>query len=553
MTDLARRGFTLLEILVVIAIVSILSSIAIVNFSTAQVRTKVSRAKADMQVIVTGLETYYVDNDRYPPNRRIPLSDASGPSEAAYPASGYNVTPVEITTPIAYITSNPPDPFRDQRGFVYDFFFPDLAEQIPQYSYYQILEPVQWEGLNANGITVSLVAVGGEGANRGAFAKYGGGQKPAWVIWSAGPDGIVWHGKDDFTAPGDPGSPLKEPNHSPWGFSFDVPYDPTNGTVSFGNIIQTRVGAPHAAGPRAAVLASQGGGGPASPPSPADSSRGGGSSGQRSGESGGGPGGRGSDHEGGQRGGVAGKDLPPSTQPPSSSATPAPPRPQAQPPQTPAEVTTGTLGESPAGLEEYVQRPRSADPPERVIPRETPSPGARAIWPFLLGLLLLALYALARRFREKKKPKIAKESYEIMDADLLKMRDLDQQTSLFLANSQVTDEGLAHLKGLTALESLDLWDTRITDAGLEHLQGLRSLKTLNLSDTRITDAGLGALDSLPSLQTLILSGTRITDAGLRYLAKLTSIREINLNQTLVSRDGIAQLQEALPGCRLRFS
>ena len=538
MTIHTKHGFTLLEILVVIAIVSILSSIAIVNLSTAQVRAKVSRAKADMQVIVTGLETYYIDNDRYPPNRRIPLSDASGPSEAIYPATGYNVTPVEITTPIAYVTATPPDPFRDQRGFVYDFYFPELAEQIPQYSYYQILEPVQWEGLSASGITVSLVAVEGEGANQGAFAKYGGGQKPAWVIWSAGPDGIVWHGEDDFSSPGDPGSPLNEPSHPPWGFSFDVPYDPTNGTVSFGNIIQTRVGDPQAAEARAAALASQAGGGP---------------SGQSLGESGGGSGGGGSDQDGGRTGGGAGTNPPPTTQSPSSSAAPAPPRPEAQPPQTPAEATTGTLGASPAGLEEHVQRPRPADPPERVTPIQTLSPGARAIWPFLLGLLLLALYALARRLREKKKPKIAKESYEITDADLLKIRDLDQQTSLFLANSQVTDEGLAHLEGCAALESLDLWDTGITDAGLEHLKDLRSLKTLNLSDTRITDAGLGALATLPSLQTLILSGTRITDAGLRRLAELTSIREIILNQTRVSPDGIAQLQEALPGCRLRFS
>ena len=60
------QGFTLIELLIVVAIIAILAAIAIPNFIEAQVRSKVSRAKADMRSIATALEGYRVDNTGYP-------------------------------------------------------------------------------------------------------------------------------------------------------------------------------------------------------------------------------------------------------------------------------------------------------------------------------------------------------------------------------------------------------------------------------------------------------------------------------------------------------
>ena len=65
-------------------------------------------------------------------------------------------------------------------------------------------------------------------------------------------------------------------------------------------------------------------------------------------------------------------------------------------------------------------------------------------------------------------------------------------------------EGLVHLKGLTNLQSLTLMgrfdnSSQITDAGLAHLKGLANLKKCNLLGTKITAAGVADLQkALPN-------------------------------------------------------
>jgi len=96
-----KRGFTLIELLIVVAIIAILAAIAIPNFLEAQVRSKVSRVKADMRSVATALEAYCIDYNNYPPE-----DDPNVPGPLKYGQWQYaQVTLIRLTTPVAYLSS----------------------------------------------------------------------------------------------------------------------------------------------------------------------------------------------------------------------------------------------------------------------------------------------------------------------------------------------------------------------------------------------------------------------------------------------------------------
>lgn len=62
-----RAGFTLIEVLVVVAILGIIVAIAVVNYRNAIERARQRRSMADMRGLATAVEAYAADFDRYPP------------------------------------------------------------------------------------------------------------------------------------------------------------------------------------------------------------------------------------------------------------------------------------------------------------------------------------------------------------------------------------------------------------------------------------------------------------------------------------------------------
>lgn len=61
-----QRGFTLLEMMVVVAIIAILAGILIPNFTRARAQAQTAACIGNMKIIATALELYYTDKQVYP-------------------------------------------------------------------------------------------------------------------------------------------------------------------------------------------------------------------------------------------------------------------------------------------------------------------------------------------------------------------------------------------------------------------------------------------------------------------------------------------------------
>ncbi len=61
-----RQGFTVIELLIVIAIISILMSIVVVNFFRLQNDAKTAKARSDLRVVKVAVESYAAKHGEYP-------------------------------------------------------------------------------------------------------------------------------------------------------------------------------------------------------------------------------------------------------------------------------------------------------------------------------------------------------------------------------------------------------------------------------------------------------------------------------------------------------
>ncbi|MEI7633572.1 MAG: prepilin-type N-terminal cleavage/methylation domain-containing protein [bacterium] len=197
------KAFTLIELLIVVAIIAILAAIAVPNFLEAQTRSKVSRVRSDLRTVTLGLESYQADNSKYPsvswlPGYSLPCSNSRVGSK------DYG-----MTTPIAYISSMPIDPFGNEKmsNDAYMAF-----NTTPNYWYWtqDYVDQQTWGGT-------------------GAWNRSGPGSVTPckWAMMSKGPDKVWSH-------TGAPQGTEEVDKPQKWA------YDPTNGTISWGNI--TRVG-----------------------------------------------------------------------------------------------------------------------------------------------------------------------------------------------------------------------------------------------------------------------------------------------------------------------
>jgi len=203
-----KKGFTLIELLIVVAIIAILAAIAVPNFLEAQVRSKVSRVKADMRSIATALESYAVDNNRMPPMLGDPPFGQPENNLTYYGnprGYGFRGVPHNLTTPMKYISNIWRDPFKD--GAVADRGT-DAGKPY--------IDPNPFDGTYIYHNIVQFASVPGSGFDYRDIDMYG-----QWRMFSLGPTKLyVSLGTADPT--------------------LGWIYDPTNGTVSKGMILRTQ-------------------------------------------------------------------------------------------------------------------------------------------------------------------------------------------------------------------------------------------------------------------------------------------------------------------------
>lgn len=231
-----RRGFTLIELLIVVAIIAILAAIAVPNFLEAQTRAKVSRVKADQRSIVTGIESYRVDHNKYPPGSDNPnnypqqIGDFLGTLKTGFysfqtrTAAGQAVGRdfAGITTPIAYMTTIPTDVFAGQ------------ASSFLTYCYRPAGDMANGFVLTSAGPDADLLAPNGRGNANTANPLSTAVDPNAIARLADINERMVIHlYEGNPVAPATMADIPKMRQHID-----DLTYDPTNGTVSDGDIIR---------------------------------------------------------------------------------------------------------------------------------------------------------------------------------------------------------------------------------------------------------------------------------------------------------------------------
>jgi prepilin-type N-terminal cleavage/methylation domain-containing protein len=226
-----KKGFTLIELLIVVAIIAILAAIAVPNFLEAQTRSKVSRAKADMRTIVTGLEAYHIDYNSYIPCSTFGINGRGVNVAVAQPVFE------RLSSPVAYLTSGIiPNPFSsNSRGRLSAADASGMAASTPtQLTPAEKALPEYNSFLYQSGNDYGRTAYSG---STGAASMPAGGTKAVvYFLHSPGPDGFYYNLGGVLANSTRTPSGTATSAGSDLGNCTNLIYDPTNGTISFGAI-----------------------------------------------------------------------------------------------------------------------------------------------------------------------------------------------------------------------------------------------------------------------------------------------------------------------------
>ncbi|MFH1737961.1 MAG: prepilin-type N-terminal cleavage/methylation domain-containing protein [bacterium] len=172
------QSFTLIELLIVVAIIGILAAIAVPNFMNARIRAGLARCEADMKSLETAIESYKIDEGEY-----------IGPFELA-----------RLTTPVAYMSSIPEDPFGPILNSDYGYSGVLNAYGSPIKKFYIFHGPPTFDTTPAMIRHNIRWVICGLGPDRGWFDSSGGGE-PSYPRYDVS-NGLNSRGNIERVGPG---------------------------------------------------------------------------------------------------------------------------------------------------------------------------------------------------------------------------------------------------------------------------------------------------------------------------------------------------------------
>lgn len=214
----SRRGFSLVELLIVVLIISILAAIAVPNFLDAQVRAKLAKSKSGMKTLDFAIKMLQVD-------RGVMLLDhqdvGSGWGKKRieevffgvgdHYMQGGSFSP--LTTPVAYLIKIPQDPFIQNHVNIITAYTASLIGQPNKNFGYHDYD---WEEYRGRHLITHIYQSANKPYQTSIKLLQGD-----YIISGVGPYNLLSLGEVDLYITG------------------QLIYNITNGVMSFGNIICT--------------------------------------------------------------------------------------------------------------------------------------------------------------------------------------------------------------------------------------------------------------------------------------------------------------------------
>ena len=117
-----QSGFTLIEVMVVIAIIGIMATLIVPRIMSKPEEARIIAAKQDISTIVQALKLYRLDTGRYPTTEQTLQALISKPTVQPIPPNWNNV---------GYLDRLPNDPW----GYAYQYLNPGKHSEIDVFSY----------------------------------------------------------------------------------------------------------------------------------------------------------------------------------------------------------------------------------------------------------------------------------------------------------------------------------------------------------------------------------------------------------------------------------